>query len=183
MIKKKICLNCGKIYIDKNKKNVKKNYCSKYCGRRYRRKTGDSLKGKMIKKTCLMCGNIFYINYTQLTGKNQNPKFCSKKCSNQAKRYQRRNKGKLLQKYICMGCGKRVIKGFSRLNKYCSRECYDKHKIENGRKSLICDTCDKSFFRTKSQIKKCLNRKQKKFYCSKKCFLKRNKNGNKRNRN
>jgi 5-methylcytosine-specific restriction endonuclease McrA len=66
------CLCCGKEFADKNQ--IGRKYCSYDCARKMQ--LNPNPKKEKLTKTCLFCGNIFYVHeYRKLTAK-----FCSQRC-------------------------------------------------------------------------------------------------------
>ncbi len=84
---------------------------------------------KMIKKSCLTCGNEFPV----IPKRKDSAKFCSMKCKH---KFGRKTKE-------CLFCGKKFITLKSLDRKYCSHEC----ATENSKRRLvkICTICGKKY--------------------------------------
>jgi len=123
---KKICLHCGKEFIDSwGRKKAK--FCSKECCRQYR--------CKRIKKICVGCGKEFEVKKYR-----KGAKFCSRDCY----------KGYVSKvKVVCLHCGKEfIVSQYKKGRKFCSRDCYRmyvrseeyRRKKSEILKSLKCDS-------------------------------------------
>ena len=76
----------------------------------------------MLKKTCPVCGKIYY------TDQNAS-KYCSKECMLKAKK----PKDKPNRTSVCRGCGKTFVS--KRRKWYCTEEC---RMYANGRGKAVC---------------------------------------------
>ena len=104
-----------------------------------------------FKGNCKQCGKDVYSYY-----KSQLPNFCSRKCSNQWKWDNIRERKKYVI-FKCSWCGKdiKIEASDHRIKKgqvawFCNHDCESKYKI-NKREMQVCPICGKLFFNKKSQ--------------------------------
>lgn len=109
------CLNCGILfYLPKTRITRGEKYCSKDCYKQH----------KKVKKTCQVCGKVFFVN----KGIEDRYTVCSLECRRKFTKYQ-----------TCERCGK-AFTGERRLNRhYCSEECRRPTAI------FKCEICGKEF--------------------------------------
>jgi len=174
-----ICLNCNKPFTP-YKNNNNNLYCSTDCFQKYR-----TLKS-LINLTCPICNKIFQKNQKaverQLKRKPDSKFYCSHDCNSKSQIGRTSpTKGIKRADYVslqCKNCGKpfEVPKVKYNLNKdkdydlYCSRECYDNHRVENSVTMIECDYCKKDFEIPVAYFKRSLKiNPDHKFCCSKEC--------------
>jgi hypothetical protein len=155
-------------------KNNGGRFCSIECKYKW---LSEHKKSDKIEKTCLMCGEKFYVIPSR-----QEKKFCSKKCAGEwySKniRGERNPKWKRVQK-VCEVCHKIFYvtpkyaeKGYGR---FCSQECMA--KAFSKKKRRVCLECKTEFWVSPSKIKDGYGK-----FCSQECVYKwmsKNMNGEK----
>lgn len=122
MVRKKLCLNCGKINII-IKHGEGRKYCNNKCGYNYRRKTGYSMRSLYKRRKCKVCGIIHYINKDQERLK---MRFCSSKCATQDRSVKLSKPITPRKEFKCLYCKKSFFDYKFKLRKYCSTICYIK---------------------------------------------------------
>lgn len=157
----RVCKTCGKIFMAQpcRVKRNKGNYCSRKCSEDYHRP---------VERICKNCGKKFKLLQCRLRVGGGN--YCSKECQCIYWKITGIMKGKNNPKYNqidvkCKNCGKIFTKKPSNIGgKYCSAKCLI---IAKGSVDYHCETCDKTFRRRKSEIKK-----GKHIYCDISCMSK-----------
>lgn len=142
-----ICDQCDKEYFYKKRNRGRKyNYCSLRCYKKL------LYKETHMEVACTQCKGEFDIRKKEFNKNNSKVFFCTPGCM---KKYY----SEVTRK--CLYCKKKfVIKPhFVRGGggKYCSQNCYHKHKIKkykkkNKKKKILCAWCDKIIWRYPSQI-------------------------------
>lgn len=145
------CKNCNKPFSSKKKKV----YCSRVCY--------FLSKNKTVEITCSICGIDFFVFY-----RFRNKKTCSAECT-------KRSISKTLTTKTnksCLFCNTtfEVIKSCENKSKYCSSECFYRHRYNRNSKKIIkcCESCGKEF--EKEFIKRNVR------FCSKSCAVSGEKN-------
>lgn len=98
-----------------------------------------------MKKTCKICEKEFESEHKQTL-------YCSKYCQGQSKKKPR----------TCTGCGS-IFMSKSKQQRFCSNTCGARFNTRANRITLTCETCQKTFERTKSRIR------HETVYCSREC--------------
>lgn len=175
------CAKCNKIGMvipsiaRKVEGGFKKWFCSSKCSGHKRGSDGQAGPGSSHFE-CIFCGKIFIKN--KKAAAKSARLFCSQTC---CKNY---NYGegnwttiKEMRKIKCRRCEKQVLRRVGHLNtgtqrgKFCSRECYYKYQIDQGKKNRIkgrCQFCKKEFEYLHYRIPRGYNRR---VYCSRGCHL------------
>lgn len=141
-----ICKHCSKHF--EHRKSDKK-FCSNDC---YRKS-----KDIQVSKICEFCSKHFVVPYR---GRKQ--RFCSNQCAGSARsQHADLNRAKI----PCLECSKEFEIIPSSVSKYCSTDCFYKHKY--GRESvtvwLVCKNCNVDF-----EVPFIKRDRQ---FCSKKCMI------------
>jgi G:T-mismatch repair DNA endonuclease (very short patch repair protein) len=158
-----VCDNCGSL------REIEKSHyhpLCKSCTMKGRR--NPAWNGGLTKRTCLMCGKIFYKKPSEL--KKGYGKYCSLECMGKAMRGEKhpRWKGGRV-KQICKYCGNTfharkcdIIRG---QDKYCSVKCFQEFRRTSI--DAICQTCGNAFTVIPAKIKRGHGK-----YCSRSCTVK-----------
>ena len=145
---KYVCKVCGKPYESYKETSY---CCSIPCRRKYN-------NYDVVCETCGKPFSVYKSRYEKVMSGELGGFYCSKACFDvaQTKRV----------KKICEYCGKEYEIGncFKDIQKYCSRECYEKYRYEHAKsyQRKICPYCNEEFITTRS----------KQIFCSNECKFK-----------
>lgn len=149
----KMCQNCQKVFfVTKYKSTIGGGkFCSNDCRQ-------EDYKRHSVERTCTFCGVQFRVDLhkSEMT----KDAFC---CREHRREYQKQQH---LHK-VCEGCGNSYDTSSSGSKKdraarrYCSRDCFQKHRKETSIHNAICKSCGESFLPGVDQT-----------YCSRECFQK-----------